>query len=170
MPGQPELSLNISRELSPFATAATVQSCPLPFSVSYHRCSWINWHQQVYSWPKEAIAMKERITFVHPPGAEFDPKLIEIQATGLLGPTINTMREDRLTIPLNELPAKFATLLKRLESLQIRWASPKQQNTINPFGSRISPGLHVSYTTQKDGKQDQYVVITPKLEKIRYNC
>lgn len=114
--------------------------------------------------------MKERITFVHPPGAEFDPKLLQIQATGLLGPTIDTMREDRLTIPLNEIPAKFANLLKLLESLQIRWASPKQQNTINPFGSRISPGLHLSYTPQKDGKQGQYVVITRTLEKVRCSC
>ncbi|EGX89254.1 protein pbn1 [Cordyceps militaris CM01] len=89
--------------------------------------------------------IKERITFVHPPGGELDPREFDVQPTGLLGPTINTMREDRFTIPIDEIPANFASVLRDFSSLQVRWASPQQQNTISPFSSRISPGLHVSY-------------------------
>lgn len=98
--------------------------------------------------------MKERITFVHPPGGEMDPKDFDVQPTGLLGPTINTMREDRFTIPINELPADFASVLREFSSLQVRWASSQQQNTIGPFSSRISPGLHVSYTPAKQADTD----------------
>ncbi|TQV91385.1 hypothetical protein V2A60_008966 [Cordyceps javanica] len=90
--------------------------------------------------------MKERITFVHPPGGELDPKDFDVQPSGLLGPAINTMREDRFTIPIDEIPNEFASVLSEYSSLQVRWASPRQQNTISPFSSRISPGLHVSYT------------------------
>lgn len=98
--------------------------------------------------------MKERVTFVHPPGGEIDPKLLELQSTGLLGPDINTMREDRLTVPLEEIPTKFSEVLRQFASLQVRWSSPTQQNTISPFSSRISPGLHVSYTPAKGASED----------------
>ncbi|OAA58891.1 protein pbn1 [Cordyceps fumosorosea ARSEF 2679] len=98
--------------------------------------------------------MKERITFIHPPGGELDPKDFDVQPTGLLGPTINTMREDRFTIPINEIPANFASVLRDFSSLQVRWASPRQQNTISPFSSRISPGFHVSYTSAKQTDVD----------------
>lgn len=98
--------------------------------------------------------MKERITFIHPPGGEFDPKTFDIQAKGMLGPTIFTMREDRLTIPIGEIPANFADVLRQFKTLQVRWASPIQQNTISPFASRISPGLHVSYTAKKQADTD----------------
>lgn len=101
--------------------------------------------------------MKERVTFVHPPGGEIDPKLIEVQSAGLLGPVVNTTREDRLTIPLDEIPTQFSDVLQRYSSLQIRWASPEEQDTISPFSSRISPGLHVSYTAAKGAAEDGYV-------------
>ncbi|KAJ3494282.1 hypothetical protein NLG97_g4179 [Lecanicillium saksenae] len=98
--------------------------------------------------------MKERITFIHPIGGEHDPKSFDIQAKGMLGPTINTMREDRFTIPIAEIPANFAEVLRQFRSLQVRWASPIQQNTISPFSSRISPGLHVSYTPTQQADID----------------
>ncbi|KAK8150001.1 protease B nonderepressible form [Beauveria asiatica] len=98
--------------------------------------------------------MKERITFVHPPGGELDPRGFDVQATGLLGPTINTVREDRFTIPIDEIPADIASVLRQYSSLQVRWASPLQQNTISPFSSCISPGLHVSYTPAKKTPAD----------------
>ncbi|KAJ6784401.1 hypothetical protein PWT90_08308 [Aphanocladium album] len=98
--------------------------------------------------------MKERITFIHPVGGEHDPKSFDIQPKGMLGPTINTMREDRFTIPMDEIPAKIAEVLRQFRSLQVRWASPIQQNAISPFSSRISPGLHVSYTPAKQADID----------------
>ncbi|KGQ05470.1 Protein PBN1 [Beauveria bassiana D1-5] len=98
--------------------------------------------------------MKERITFVHPPGGELDPKGFDVQATGLLGPTITTVREDRFTIPIDEIPANIALVLRQYSSLQVRWASPLQQKTISPFSSRISPGLHVAYIPAKQTPAD----------------
>ncbi|GAB0136572.1 hypothetical protein EsDP_00004869 [Epichloe bromicola] len=90
--------------------------------------------------------MRERITFVHPQGADVDPKSLIISQYELHGPSLETSLEDRLTIALNELPTGLAKLLPRFRELSFRWASPLAYDTIEPFVSRISPGLHISYT------------------------
>ncbi|KAG5985390.1 hypothetical protein E4U55_003618 [Claviceps digitariae] len=90
--------------------------------------------------------MRERITFVHPPGADIDPASLEISQYELRGPSITTAREDRLTIALDELPTNLAKLLPRFRELSLRWASPLAYDSIEPFVSRTSPGLHLSYT------------------------
>ncbi|KAG6007961.1 hypothetical protein E4U21_005322 [Claviceps maximensis] len=90
--------------------------------------------------------MRERITFVHPPGADIDPTSLEISQYELRGPSVTTAREDRLTVALDELPTSLAKLLPRFRELSLRWASPLAYESIEPFVSRISPGLHVSYT------------------------
>ena len=98
--------------------------------------------------------MKERVTFVHAPGAGVDPALIDIQDAGLLGPPIVTTREDRLTIPLDELPTELSELLEQVASLNVKWASPAAYDTVDPFSSRVSPGLHVSYTPLEDAQSN----------------
>lgn len=90
--------------------------------------------------------MRERITFVHPQGADVDPKSLKISQYELHGPSLETCLEDRLTIALNELPTGLSKLLPRFRELSFRWASPFAHDTIEPFVSRISPGLHISYT------------------------
>lgn len=100
--------------------------------------------------------MKERITFVHPPGGGVDPEDLEIQEAGLLGPQIESARQDRLTIPVDELPAELSAMLRDFEAVQVRWAGPLQYETLDPFTSRISPGFHLSYTPVKDGLADAY--------------
>jgi hypothetical protein len=91
--------------------------------------------------------MKERITFVHPQGADIDPKLINVKPTELQGPSVKTSREDRLTLSLEEVPARFVSVLQEYQHLSIRWNSPYSYDTIEPFTSRLSPGLHVLHTT-----------------------
>ncbi|KAH6890415.1 PIG-X [Thelonectria olida] len=97
--------------------------------------------------------MRERITYVHE-DINLDPKSLDIQEAGLLGPLIDTTRQDRLTIPFGELPSELAELLKTFDRLHVRWASPKEYNTLDPFTSRISPGIHVSYTPSRPGDTD----------------
>ncbi|KAG5917852.1 hypothetical protein E4U42_007092 [Claviceps africana] len=90
--------------------------------------------------------MRERITFVHPTGADIDPASLQISQHELRGPLVTAAREDRLTIAIDELPADLAKLLPRFRELGLRWASPVAYDPIDPFVSRTSPGLHVSYT------------------------
>lgn len=99
--------------------------------------------------------MRERVTFVHQ-DPNLDPETLDNQEVGLLGPQIDSVRQDKLTIPLDELPPDLAGLLKSFESLHIRWASPSQYETLDPFTSRLSPGLHVSYTPAYVKARERY--------------
>lgn len=92
--------------------------------------------------------MKERVTFILPPGAQYDPSAIEIDADGVLGPRIPATREDRLTLSLDELPAPWSRILETsFADLSVRWAGAHSYEPLDPYSSRISPGLHLQYAT-----------------------
>lgn len=92
--------------------------------------------------------MRERVTFVQPLGEGVDPKALDLQEAGLLGPQIEAVREDRfsLAVGLDELPAEVKELLRDVRKLDIRWASTRAYDSLEPFASRISPGFHLTYT------------------------
>jgi hypothetical protein len=94
--------------------------------------------------------MRERITYFHPPGAGVDPKLLQVQDTKVQGPAIEATREHKITLTLPELPSELANLLRDLQDLNLRWATSASYDTLEPFSSRLSPGLHVSYTPLKE--------------------
>lgn len=98
--------------------------------------------------------MRERVTFVHPPGADVDPGAVELQQAGLLGPSTEAVREDRLTMALDELPLELGGLLGGYRELHVRWSNPRTYDTLEPFSSRMSPGLHVFYAPSDDGAHD----------------
>ncbi|KAF5622415.1 uncharacterized protein FTJAE_10903 [Fusarium tjaetaba] len=91
--------------------------------------------------------MRERVTFIHN-DYTLDPEQLDNQEAGLLGPQIESVRQDKLTIPLDELPSELTDILQEYEALHIRWASPVKSETLDPFTSRISPGLHVYVTPE----------------------
>jgi hypothetical protein len=41
---------------------------------------------------------------------------------------------------------QLVALLKQIHELHIRWSTSKSYESIAPFVSRITPGLHVTYT------------------------
>ncbi|KAM0256466.1 hypothetical protein ACHAQJ_004991 [Trichoderma viride] len=94
--------------------------------------------------------MRERITYFHPPGASVDPKQLEIQDTKVQGPATEAIREHKITLTLPELPSELAGLLRDIQDLNLRWATSASYDTLEPFSSRLSPGLHVSYTPLKE--------------------
>lgn len=103
--------------------------------------------------------MRERVTFLHAAGADIDPTTLDIQEAGLVGPLTEATREDRLTLTLEELPLEIADLLRGgFAEFHLRWASPVKYDTLEPFSSRVSPGLHVSFTPSKDAAVDQSVI------------
>ncbi|RBQ66897.1 hypothetical protein FVER14953_07052 [Fusarium verticillioides] len=91
--------------------------------------------------------MRERVTFIHN-DYTLDPEQLDNQEAGLLGPKIESVRQDKLTIPLDELPSELTDILQEYEALHIRWASPVKSEALDPFTSRISPGLHVYVTPE----------------------
>lgn len=105
-----------------------------------------------------AADMRERITFVYPRGTDVDPDDLDVQPAGLVGPSAVSVRQDRLTFGLEELPLELANLLRGHHVVHVRWTSPRKYDTLDPFSSRQSPGLHVSYTPAAPGSNDSSVV------------
>jgi len=100
--------------------------------------------------------MRERVTFVHN-DYTLDPEALDNQEAGLLGPQIETIRQDKLTIPFSELPRELSDILQEYEALHVRWASPVKSEIMDPFTSRISPGLHVYATPIAPNSCNPYV-------------
>lgn len=91
--------------------------------------------------------VRERIAFVHRgEGSGLDPEAIRSHDGQLTVPSFEAVREDRLTIQLEDLPAEVVTHIKAFSSLHLRWTSPWPYRTLDPFASRSPPGLHVSFT------------------------
>ncbi|RFU78135.1 hypothetical protein TARUN_4067 [Trichoderma arundinaceum] len=99
--------------------------------------------------------MRERITYFHPQDAGIDPSQLKIQDTQVQGPATEAVREHKITLTLPELPSELAGLLRDLEELHLRWATSASYNTLEPFSSRLSPGLHVSYTPLKEDQDPE---------------
>ncbi|KAK2030938.1 PIG-X-domain-containing protein [Colletotrichum zoysiae] len=98
--------------------------------------------------------MRQRITFIHKPGDGVPPESLEISDAGVKGPDISSVREERVTLALEELPSELSQLLSESHELHIRWASPWAYDTVEPLVSRVSPGFHLFYTPKKDGEWD----------------
>ncbi|PHH62948.1 hypothetical protein CDD81_6581 [Ophiocordyceps australis] len=98
--------------------------------------------------------MRERVTFVHTEDAQIDAEAITVQPTGLLGPLIQAVRQDRFTLALDELPPELSRLLESYTELDIAWASRSSYVALEPFSSRISPGIHVSYSASRSNAAD----------------
>lgn len=94
--------------------------------------------------------MRTRITFMHPPGDQFDPTQLRLENDTLHVESLRAAREDRLTVGLDELPQELWRALKQCHELHLRWVSPKSYPSIAPFVSSASPGLHVFFTPQRN--------------------
>lgn len=93
--------------------------------------------------------MRERTTYILPKGRGVDPKTLDIQDAGLLGPQTESVREDRLTFSLDEIPSDLSGLLANLEDLHIHWTSPVAYDALEPLVARTSPGFHLSVNPRK---------------------
>jgi hypothetical protein len=94
--------------------------------------------------------MRQRITFLQEPQDSLDPKLLEVTSDSISTKELKAAREDRVTFGFDELPQELYRVLKASHELHIRWVSPNNYNTIAPLVSRLSPGLHLFYTPQRN--------------------
>ncbi|TRX90736.1 hypothetical protein FHL15_008315 [Xylaria flabelliformis] len=90
--------------------------------------------------------MRHRITFFHRHEHGIEPSSLQLRGRSISGPDLVAVREHRVTLALEELPAELQELLHEIHELHIRWSTPQAQNTLGPWTSRIPPGLHAFYT------------------------
>lgn len=94
--------------------------------------------------------MRQRITFLHKPEDGLDPTTFKVTDSSLNGPALPAVREDRVTLALDELPIELRQVLQSCHELHIRWVSPYAYETVSPLFSRLSPGFHLFYTPQPE--------------------
>ncbi|EXJ72386.1 uncharacterized protein A1O5_04890 [Cladophialophora psammophila CBS 110553] len=99
--------------------------------------------------------MRRRSTYVTHPSRAVNPADIQVRQRQLLLGALKAAREERLTLGLEELPAEIADYLRECHELHVRWAPEHPYNTMTPFLSRISPGLHIQYTPLHQGQVDR---------------
>lgn len=103
--------------------------------------------------------MRQRITFIQEPEDSTDPKSLKVTNDSINSKDLRAAREDRITFGFDELPQELYRVLKASHELHIRWVSPNAYSTIPPLVSRLSPGLHVFYTPQRNSKNSYALLL-----------
>ncbi|KAF2966866.1 hypothetical protein GQX73_g6699 [Xylaria multiplex] len=98
--------------------------------------------------------MRHRITFFHRNEHGIEPSSLEIRDRSISGPDLVAVREHRVTLALEELPAELQELLHEIHELHIRWGTPQAHDSLGPWNSRLPPGLHAFYTPQTASAAD----------------
>ncbi|OAA65742.1 protein pbn1 [Niveomyces insectorum RCEF 264] len=95
--------------------------------------------------------MRQRTTFFHRPQSPVDPALLHLTDAALTGPVVQAVREDRVTLALDELPAELRAFLgDDVQRLHVRWAGARADDEpVSPLFARLAPGLHVFYTPSR---------------------
>ncbi|KAK3652496.1 protease B nonderepressible form [Elasticomyces elasticus] len=92
--------------------------------------------------------MKQRITYLLPPGTDYDPANIHISpdSVNITDTAEAPAIEKRVTAGLSELPAELRHVLSSIHELHIRYTSRQPYLAPSPLTSRLPPGLHVFFT------------------------
>ena len=106
--------------------------------------------------------MKQRTTFFHSPEDGIDAERLKLSADTINGPEIRAVREDRLTVGLEELLGELSGalsgavsgLLHGSNDLHVRWVSPEPHGAVAPIPSRLPPGLHVFFSPLGHGRTE----------------
>ncbi|ETN40196.1 uncharacterized protein HMPREF1541_04472 [Cyphellophora europaea CBS 101466] len=106
--------------------------------------------------------MRRRATFIHDGASEFNPESVQVTKDRFFLPEIKAAREEQLKYSLDELPEELQHVLINAHELHLRWAPEHLYNTVAPYLSRLSPGLHVFYTPLEGGSDD---LLCPLLRK-----
>lgn len=99
--------------------------------------------------------MRQRTTFFHQNEDGIEPTSLKVAGPSISAPDVLAVREDRITLGLDELPSEIHELLRNTQELHIRWVSPYPYDPIGPWNSRLPPGLHVFYTPAQGQDKDQ---------------
>jgi hypothetical protein len=94
--------------------------------------------------------MRQRITYLQEPEDSINPKLLKVAKDSISIEDLKAAREERITFGFEELPQELYRILKVSHEVHVRWVSQELYFGIPPLISRLSPGLHVFYTPQKN--------------------
>ncbi|KAF2012773.1 PIG-X-domain-containing protein, partial [Aaosphaeria arxii CBS 175.79] len=94
--------------------------------------------------------MKQRITYIVPNPDEFNPELLEVKGDSMSLSKVKAAKEHRVTFGLSELPQEISKAFEQLHEFHLKWSSNEPYESVTPFTSRVSPGLHIFYTPSKD--------------------
>lgn len=94
--------------------------------------------------------MRQRVTFLQEPADSVDPKLLKVESNSISTTELKAALEHRVTFGFDELPQELYRVLKASHELHIRWVSPINYESIAPVVARLSPGLHIYYTPQRN--------------------
>ncbi|KAI9924474.1 hypothetical protein ASPWEDRAFT_48012 [Aspergillus wentii DTO 134E9] len=108
--------------------------------------------------------MRRRITFVQRSEAPFEQDQAALTPDALSVTNLDAVREERATFSFEELPSELSQVLKECHQLHIRWATERPYDTIAPFSSRVSPGLHVFFTPGTPHQPTE--ALCPLLKKV----
>jgi hypothetical protein len=107
--------------------------------------------------------MRRRSTFFHAPQLDINPSQLQLSGNRFFITNLDAAREERLTIGLEELPRELVQVLEQAHEFHLHWATESNYNTSTPLFSRVSPGLHISYTPLREQQNDE---LCPLLHKI----
>jgi hypothetical protein len=94
--------------------------------------------------------MRQRITYLQEPQDSIDPKALKVTKNSISTKNLKAAREEQITFSLEELPQELVKVLEDSHELHIRWVNQEPYEAISPLVSRLSPGLHVFYTPQRN--------------------
>jgi hypothetical protein len=107
--------------------------------------------------------MKQRITLFHKGEDSVDPKNIKLTKDSYQLAGLKAAREDKITFSVDDLPPELRLVLKQSHELHIRYVSQSPYDSVSPLFSRLSPGLHVLYSPQRIGNEED--LLCPQLRK-----
>ncbi|KAL2825656.1 PIG-X [Aspergillus cavernicola] len=90
--------------------------------------------------------MRQRTTFIQKSTAPFSPSQATLTQDALTIQNLDAAREERVTFSFDELPSEVWQVLRACHQIHIRWASSRAYETVSPFSSRVSPGIHVFFS------------------------
>jgi hypothetical protein len=94
--------------------------------------------------------MRQRITYLQEPQDSVDPSTLKVTKDSISSTNVKAAREEKITFGFDELPQELYRVLKASHELHVRWVSEILYEAIVPLVSRLSPGLHVFYTPQRN--------------------
>jgi hypothetical protein len=108
--------------------------------------------------------MRQRITYLQEPQDAIDPGTLKVTKNSISTKSITAAKEEKLTFSLEELPQELVKVLEDSHELHIRWVNKTPYDAIAPLVSRLSPGLHVFYTPQRNSNTSYVLPVKNKGE------
>ncbi|KAL4870544.1 hypothetical protein BDV12DRAFT_55716 [Aspergillus spectabilis] len=114
--------------------------------------------------------MRRRITYIQPPHSPFHPSQTTLTPTDLTITTLDAAREERLTVGFEEVPSELWHVLRHTHQVHIRWVTENKYEAVEPFSSRISPGLSVFYSPIASSERGTTGAAKERLRETKAVC